>query len=176
VTSNDSLFRKIRRVAAEGVRLETVPEAAIAEAVASLGRNRDGLLAGYLYAYLIQRMTVHSPDLEMSLLGQMIADHSVPTYALREITAEMGVQYFRLSTDGRTTVVRTFVDLAQRTDPQEAANGFVGLAQIEHFHDEVRNIIRPETMRKLAVIYRALVQRRSLSRNPPIEALLGIRE
>jgi hypothetical protein len=173
VTSNDAVASALRKLAADAKRLESAPNL-VSDAVASLGRVSDGPLAGYLFVYLSTRTIAKEPDLAISLLLQLIASPSVPSSALRQIVAELGLDYYGLSPASRIAVIKQLVDLAERPDADAAAAGFYGFAQIEVFHSEVGALITPATISELSKSYASSIRAGRLARLPSVERLLRI--
>jgi len=173
VTSNERITAWIRSLASEAMKVQDAPET-ISERVAMIEQSENGPLAGYLFTYLTKRLISRDLDLETSLLGRMLDSKSVPTHAVGDIVMELGVEYSSLSSGARLAVVKHFSELTQRADDEVAARGFAGLAQIEYFHEEVRTMIPPATMVKLASAYRALVRKGRVKQNRSLDALLGV--
>jgi len=86
----------------------------------------------------------------------------------------MAANYYLLSHKGRRSTVRQFSDLALQKDEMAAKAGFDGLAQVEHFREEVRTMISPPILRRLATEYIGLVQRGKMSRRPKLQHLLEV--
>jgi hypothetical protein len=174
VTSDEHCSAIIRTLVADAAHLETVPDG-ISSTVASLARDPNPALAGYLYAHLTRREIVDKPELECALLLQMVGSPSVPPEAWTEIALEARTQYHRLSTTGKTTLGRRFLQLCQDPDKRIAAASFKALAGMGSFDDPAWQSIEPSSIQKFTTVYRALVMKGAIPRNQPLEAGLGIK-
>ncbi len=120
-------------------------------------------------------MAGRNVDLAISLLEQMDREGTVPASAVPDISAEMVLHYVRLSRSARAVVVRHLIAMTQEPDLRKSALGFTRLSQLHDFHDEVRAMIPIDTQGKLVIVYQVLLQRRALSRNVELEALIGMK-
>ena len=171
VTSNQDILETTRSLTQAAARLEAFPDG-ISDAVASLSRKVDRSLAGFLFSYLTERVTVKNPDLETALLGQMIGSPSVTPLVFNEIVAHIGLNYYRSSPSARAAIVRRFVDLADGRDDKAAEAGLRGLGQISHFRNEIMPMLPPATAARISSTYRRLLQSRRMPRDPELEKLL----
>jgi hypothetical protein len=174
ITSDESTIAVIRSLVEVCLRLKASPNS-IGDAITSLSSQPNGPLAGYLFIYVPKRIMPTDSDAAISFLREMMESPSVPAHALHDMAIEMSLDYYGLSRESRTAVVAEFVTLAQRTDIDGATAGFRGLAQLEHFHDEVRTMISPDLLTRLANAYRALTARGHLPRLPSLETGLSIK-
>ncbi len=164
----------IRSFSLEAARLDASPES-IADSVASLSREPNPALSGYLFARLTRLETVRRPELECTFLMQMIANPGVPSEAWSDIAEQLVLNYHRLSPGGRLGVVRRFAELGQSHNIRTAVLGFNGLARIGSFDGSLRALLGPAVVGGLTDSYRMLVRKGDMPRNRDLEDGLKIR-
>jgi len=173
VTSDEHKTEVVRSLSEKAVQLEHSP-ALISDLVASLPRETNLALAGYLFI-LTGHVALRNPELASSLFETMIGSPGVPPETWGEIAGFMVLDYYRLSESGKGAVVKRFTDLAQQSDSSAVRAGFRGLNKIASFDHSVSARIPPASLGGLVNAYRDLVKSGSLARNAPLETELGIK-
>jgi hypothetical protein len=174
VVSNERSSAVLRYLAATAVRLELHPND-VSDLVASLSRKPDFGLGGYLYVHLTNSVALRDPELAAPLLAQMIGSSSAPPQVWEEIAANARAEYSRLSTSGRSAMVKRFAELGQHTDVRAAVAAFRSLDRIGSYDNSVWAMVPRDALKGLGNRYRAAVETGKMPRNQSLEKELGVK-
>jgi hypothetical protein len=174
VTFDEREADLIRAVTDEALRLKGHPEF-IAADVASLSSSSNPAVAGYMLHFVMLSRDITQRGLAAELLMKMLGNRGVPAERWDTIPFFLNLYSGSLSPEGRTSMVQRYADLARQEDENAARAGFMGLRFPAADPDgTLRSLIPPEALDGLAPRYRALVQKKTIDRSAPLEALLGI--
>jgi hypothetical protein len=173
VTSTQQDAEVIRSITSEALLLQRSPEA-IGGAVASLSQGGNPALAAFLVSHLENIDIIDNPDTSAMLLSQLTGNENVPAEAWEGIVDHIVLDYDRLTRGSRAAVIRRFVELGQNTDARFASPGLHGLGKIVNFDSSAWELAPPDARSMLGQVYRNFVRSGAISRNPSLEAALGI--
>jgi len=174
VTGDERTSGVIRDLTREADRLEASPQS-ISDSVASLSRRVNPALAGFLYHYLLYRVSSQQLDLASSLLGRMIGNPGVPRSKWQWLAGVIVSCDVSLSDQGRASEIGRFVELSQDADSTTAAAGLYALSRLAGFHPELMSYLTPAVISAVANSYRSLVSRGAIPHSSPLESALGIK-
>jgi hypothetical protein len=176
VTFDDREGELIRSVVAEALLLKKTPNL-ISAVVDALSPSSSPTMAGYILYYVLQSRDIPQRDLHEALLMRMIGNPAIPAEEWRIILFFLTPAYNASPTpEGRSRIIRRYLDLALSDDDSAAAVGLSGLSGIAiNPKSGLRDLLSPSVVPALAIKYRALVAKKKLSRSEPLEAILEVR-
>jgi hypothetical protein len=173
ITSDEREMGIIRSLVGSALRFRESQEA-VATAVTSLSLFRDAPMAGYLSMYLTMGKAQSPIDVTAALLGELLANPSVPAARADWIADFLVLDYRALSEGGKAGLVRRFADLGQGSDMALARAAFTGLARIAGFDRSVAAMIPEPVLNGLKSAYRESVAKGRVPRDEALERGLGI--
>jgi hypothetical protein len=174
VTSNERDAGIIRSVTQEALLLKRSPDL-VYDAVASLSHTPNPGLSGYLLSYLALSNGLTQRGQPWELLFQMFGNPGVPAERWGDFPFWLVLYSGSVGPERSLAMIQRFVELGQQEDVHAAFAGLKGLALVASRGGFIEGQLPAAASGKLRSRYRALVEKKLMSRQEPLEAALGLK-